>query len=153
MVDIGQRVRRIRREQDITQAGLASGAGMAKNSINKIERGHMNPSAESVARIAAVLGVPVGLLYEEPELVLPKVSAPTEDKEHIVPDEEHAPGLQQGLEAGLQHDLMADFAAGEEVLVVSKRQLGNMLVAVQRGQLSVEEAVSAVEQVQGMAGN
>jgi transcriptional regulator with XRE-family HTH domain len=77
MVKVGQWVRRIRRERELSQAALAARAGMAKNSINKIELGHMNPSSESVVRIAEALDVPVAALYaEEPELALPKASAP-----------------------------------------------------------------------------
>jgi transcriptional regulator with XRE-family HTH domain len=82
MVAVGRQVRRIRREQDLTQTDLGAAAGMARNTINKIERGHMNPSAESVARIAAALGVPVGTLYEQREPV-PLVGAPQAGREEL----------------------------------------------------------------------
>jgi transcriptional regulator with XRE-family HTH domain len=85
MVDLGRRVRRIRREQELSQSALATAAGMALNSVNRIEKGHMNPSAESVARIAAALGVPVGALYEELETTTTgKVSAPPETGQSLL---------------------------------------------------------------------
>jgi transcriptional regulator with XRE-family HTH domain len=96
MVDLGRRVRRIRREQELSQSALATAAGMALNSVNRIEKGHMNPSAESVARIAAALGVPVGALYEELETTTTgKVSAPPETGPASLTREQAAASLQR----------------------------------------------------------
>jgi transcriptional regulator with XRE-family HTH domain len=106
MVDVGRRVRRIRREQDLTQASLAAAAGMAKNSINKVERGHMNPSAESVVRIADALGVPVGALYEEREPAL----------------------LGEGLPGWATTSNVADFS--ERVSKLSAEELGRLAEAL-----------------------
>jgi len=69
---------------------------MALNSVNRIEKGHMNPSAESVARIAAALGVPVGALYEELETTTTgKVSAPPETGPASLTREQAAASLQR----------------------------------------------------------
>jgi transcriptional regulator with XRE-family HTH domain len=81
---VGRQVRRIRREQDMTQTELAREAGMATNTINRIERGHMNPSADSLARVASVLGVPVGELYKNQELVHPKAPAPPSGQRELI---------------------------------------------------------------------
>jgi transcriptional regulator with XRE-family HTH domain len=83
-VDIGQKIRRLRRARDITQAGLAKRAGMATNTVNRIEKGHMpRPSADSLAKIADALDIAIGELYEEEPLLAGKGSAPPDTGRHI----------------------------------------------------------------------
>jgi transcriptional regulator with XRE-family HTH domain len=65
MLSIGERVRRLRREQDITQATLAKRAGLWTNTVNRVEKDHVVPSSETLAKIAHGLGVSVGELYPE----------------------------------------------------------------------------------------
>jgi putative transcriptional regulator len=48
---------------DLTQAGLAERAGVARKSINAIETGHMVPSTILALKLARVLGVTVEELF------------------------------------------------------------------------------------------
>jgi transcriptional regulator with XRE-family HTH domain len=118
MVNVGRWVRRIRRERELSQAALAERAGMAKNSINKIERGHMNPSSESVVRLANAMDVPVATLYaEEPELALPKSEAPP-------PQTLAVAGPADEDEYGSTPTLKENFVGAFWRLVEEKRALG-----------------------------
>lgn len=74
-MDIGPKLRQLRRERDVTQAELGRRANLAKNTISKIERGGMpRPSGDTLGRLADALAVPVGELYEPP-VPVPKGSA------------------------------------------------------------------------------
>jgi transcriptional regulator with XRE-family HTH domain len=57
MDDIGVRLRRTRRAQDVTLQQLAAQSGVAYQSINRIERGHTQPKIETVAKLATALNV------------------------------------------------------------------------------------------------
>ena len=54
---LGERVRKIRREKNITQEELAFRADLTFTYLNQIENGKRNPSIEAIARIAKGLGV------------------------------------------------------------------------------------------------
>lgn len=58
-VALGLAIRRLRLERDLTQEGLAHGAGITVGHLSKIERGHSNPTWETVVAVAEALGVPV----------------------------------------------------------------------------------------------
>ena len=62
-VEIGRRVRELRRRRGLTQAKLACGAGLNQGFISEIERGHRSPSYASLHALASALGVaPAALL-------------------------------------------------------------------------------------------
>jgi transcriptional regulator with XRE-family HTH domain len=71
---IGQIVRRSRRARDMTQSVLADRSGLTINTISRIEKGYMSPRAQTLAKIAAALDVPVGELY--PHALSAKDAAP-----------------------------------------------------------------------------
>ncbi len=56
---LGERIRKIRKEKDITQEELAWRAEMDFSFLNEIENGKGNPSIETIAKIAKGLGVKV----------------------------------------------------------------------------------------------
>jgi transcriptional regulator with XRE-family HTH domain len=56
-VALGQAIRRLRLERDLTQEALAHSAGITVGHLSKIERGVSNPTWETVAGIAKALGV------------------------------------------------------------------------------------------------
>ncbi|WP_312597793.1 helix-turn-helix transcriptional regulator [Brevundimonas sp.] len=62
---IGANIKRLRRERGLSQEALAGEAGLAMRHIGRIERGEGNPTVSMVARIANVLGVHPGALYDE----------------------------------------------------------------------------------------
>jgi transcriptional regulator with XRE-family HTH domain len=57
MEGLGPRLRRARRERDLTQQELAEQAGTTYQTINRIERGHTTPKVDTVAKLATALGV------------------------------------------------------------------------------------------------
>ncbi len=54
---IGLRLRKVRRDRDLTLQALAERAGMTYQAINRIERGHVSPKLETVGKLADALGV------------------------------------------------------------------------------------------------
>jgi transcriptional regulator with XRE-family HTH domain len=62
---IGPRLRHIRLEKGFTVEVLAAAAGLDKGFLSRLERGTKRPSVETVLRLSAALGVPVGLLFGE----------------------------------------------------------------------------------------
>jgi transcriptional regulator with XRE-family HTH domain len=69
-MDIGHRVRELRKEKGLTVRVLSGRTGLAENSISRIERGERMPSAASVEAIARGLGVEPGDLFTAEETVL-----------------------------------------------------------------------------------
>ena len=64
----GKRIRRVRRDQELSQRELAQRAGLSLNTVSLIERGRRTPGVDTLARIARALGVSPGELIEEPAL-------------------------------------------------------------------------------------
>jgi transcriptional regulator with XRE-family HTH domain len=64
---IGSRIRATRTAAGITQAALAEAAGVAANTVARIERGEQEPSALVLGRIAAALRVSADYLLGLPE--------------------------------------------------------------------------------------
>ncbi len=59
---LGERVRGLRRRQELTQSRLAAAAGLNQGYLSAIERNLRRPSAKAVRALAAALGVPEGVL-------------------------------------------------------------------------------------------
>lgn len=77
MAQVSDRVRRLRKEQGITQEEVARRAGLTLNSYGDIERGHVrDPHLSSLEAIAQALGVSVQELVSE-ELAVPLDEAPS----------------------------------------------------------------------------
>jgi XRE family transcriptional regulator, regulator of sulfur utilization len=65
---IGARVRRLRRERDVSLSALARDAGVGKATLSGLEDGSRgNPTIETLYAIAGRLGVPIGALLPEPQ--------------------------------------------------------------------------------------
>lgn len=62
---IGQRIQRIRAEQNITQFDLAVKCNLERTQIGRIERGEINTTIRMLKIIADVLGVKVNDLIGE----------------------------------------------------------------------------------------
>jgi transcriptional regulator with XRE-family HTH domain len=73
-MDLGQRVRELRKEQRFSQTELAIRAGVARNTLNRIENGHLMPTARVIEQLAEALDVAPGVLFEEPALPLGEAS-------------------------------------------------------------------------------
>ncbi len=60
------RIRDLRTERGLTQADLADRIGLTRQTVNAIEQGKYSPSLEAAFRIAAVLGQPIGTVFQYP---------------------------------------------------------------------------------------
>lgn len=61
------RIRQARLAAELTQRELADQLGYTVAAVQNWETAHRNPSADDAARIAEACGVPIGMLYGEPE--------------------------------------------------------------------------------------
>lgn len=60
---LGKRIRRIRKEQKLSQEELADKAGIHRTYMGKIERGESNPPVHTVEKIAKALKVSLNMLF------------------------------------------------------------------------------------------
>ncbi|MBK8703496.1 MAG: helix-turn-helix transcriptional regulator [Saprospiraceae bacterium] len=58
---LGETIRKRRKELSITQPHLAELAGISTNTLYKLERGQGNPSLEVLNKVAEVLGMELSL--------------------------------------------------------------------------------------------
>jgi len=66
-IKFGKRLRKIRRNKDLTQEQLAEQIGVSADFIGQIERGLRSPSFENLQRLSEVLEVKVEELFQFPE--------------------------------------------------------------------------------------
>lgn len=64
-VDVGARLREVRRARRRTLRQVADGAGISESFLSQIERGHSNASVATFRRIAVALGVRIGDLFDQ----------------------------------------------------------------------------------------
>jgi transcriptional regulator with XRE-family HTH domain len=64
---LADNLRALRLKQRLSQDVLADEAGVTQALVSAIERGRANPTVESLERLALVLGVRVGELFQESE--------------------------------------------------------------------------------------
>lgn len=57
LLRLGREIAKIRRSKALTQENLAAIAGLDRSYLSEIERGLVNPSLETLKRIADALGV------------------------------------------------------------------------------------------------
>ncbi|MBQ08602.1 MAG: hypothetical protein CMD96_02300 [Gammaproteobacteria bacterium] len=62
---IGQKIKRWRLEQNITQEQLALRLGLSQGYINQIENGKRSFSLETLQKVADALGIPVSAIFDE----------------------------------------------------------------------------------------
>lgn len=61
---LGDRLRGLRKEQNLTQAALAARAGIGNEFISRLEHGHGSPSLDTLGKLASALRVPISELFE-----------------------------------------------------------------------------------------
>jgi transcriptional regulator with XRE-family HTH domain len=62
-LDLGQRVRELRKAKSWTLEEAARSAGMARSTLSKIENGQMSPTYDALKKLAQGLGIPVPQLF------------------------------------------------------------------------------------------
>lgn len=60
---VGRRIRRLRKQKDMTQEKLAHEADIERSYMGYVERGQANPTLEKLSKIAKTLGVKIGDLF------------------------------------------------------------------------------------------
>lgn len=64
-MSVGENIRRIREEKELTQAYVAEQVGISQAMLCQIERGTKNPSLQTGKELANVLGCKIDSLLEE----------------------------------------------------------------------------------------
>ncbi len=67
MNEIGQMIRRVRKEHGLTQQELADLSGMAQSDISRVEGPNGNPSIQILQRLAAALEMKLSIEFVKPE--------------------------------------------------------------------------------------
>ncbi|WP_333656009.1 helix-turn-helix domain-containing protein [Dissulfurispira sp.] len=62
-IELGKRIRTLRKLKGMTQESLGEKAGISYKFIGEIERGEVNPSLNSLAQIAKALGIHVSEIF------------------------------------------------------------------------------------------
>jgi transcriptional regulator with XRE-family HTH domain len=65
MLYLGQKLRKLRKEQNLTQLDLAQQVGITNGQVSTIERGVSSPSLATLHRIARALNVPMHEFFED----------------------------------------------------------------------------------------
>lgn len=65
MLFLGQKLRKLRKEQNLTQLELAQQVGITNGQVSTIERGVSSPSLATLHRIARALNVPMNEFFED----------------------------------------------------------------------------------------
>ena len=65
MLFLGQKLRKVRKEQNLTQLELAQQVGITNGQVSTIERGVSSPSLATLHRIARALNVPMNEFFED----------------------------------------------------------------------------------------
>ena len=72
---LGKRIRTFRKLKALTQEELGERAGLSYKFVGEMERGKVNPSLDSLVRIANALGVKVGNLFPHEADIFPQFSS------------------------------------------------------------------------------
>src|SRR5271166_2290793 len=64
MATVGDRIREVREQLNMTQDALAAGAGLSKGFISEVENSKRNISAQNLLRVANVLSASVEYLLQ-----------------------------------------------------------------------------------------
>ncbi len=67
-LDLGQRVRGLRKDQGLTLEQAAKQAGLARSTLSKIENGQMSPTYDALKKLATGLDISVPQLFTPPSV-------------------------------------------------------------------------------------
>lgn len=62
-IDVGSRLRKLRKERDLSIRALARASGLSANAISVIERGLSSPSISTLHKITESLGIPITSIF------------------------------------------------------------------------------------------
>ena len=64
-IDIGSRIKLLRRQKGMTLRHLSEASGLSINAISRMENGQTSPTVSSVHRLAMALGIPIAAMFDE----------------------------------------------------------------------------------------
>ena len=64
-LDIGSRIKLLRRQKGMTLRHLSEASGLSINAISRIENGQASPTVSSVHRLAMALGIPIAAIFDD----------------------------------------------------------------------------------------
>ena len=153
-MSIGNRIRDLRWDRRLKQGELARRAGIAQNTLSRIELGETTPSVPTLKKIARGLSMDVSDLLEEP-VAAGKTEAPgtrpTQGGIGRDIDEITVAPPKSRLAAELAPEIdfsrvdLVESRAAADVLVVSRGALIGALEHVRDGVWSVEDAERVIE--------
>ncbi|HUP28126.1 MAG TPA: helix-turn-helix transcriptional regulator [Chloroflexia bacterium] len=73
---LGERLRELRTQKNITASDLARRSGLTKGFVSQVETGRSNPSLQSLQQLATALDVPLAELLTSPAAALPHPTPP-----------------------------------------------------------------------------
>lgn len=82
-MEIGQKIKHLRTENDYTLKQLAEKTGLSISFISDIENGRRNPSLDNLDKLSRALGVPVDILLKNPKGIANKTSPDKKDQDLI----------------------------------------------------------------------
>lgn len=98
---IGEKIKTLRQEQELSISELADKAGVAKSYLSSIERSiQTNPSIQFMEKVSQVLGVSVNDLLQEPT---------TEENAVEELDEEWLDIVRDAMESGVSKEQFLDY--------------------------------------------
>ena len=100
---VGERVRAMRREQDLTLDDLAGRSGVSRAMISKLERGEKNPTLVVAAKVAEGLGVSLSQLLG------------TEDKREVILVPRERRMAMRDPETGFERQLLSPSFGGRGI--------------------------------------
>lgn len=153
VVTLGAAIRDARKRLGLSVQALSERAGVSFGLVSQLERGLGNPSLQSLQRLAAALGMPVGYLLDEPAAALAVVA---KDTRHVMPADPGAPVEQRAV-----RELLTP--RGESMLQLIRstlppgfsneaspfRHIGTETVTVESGALIVAQGGRRVELAEG----
>ena len=64
-VEVGNRLRELRQERNMSMRALARASGLSANALSMIERGKTSPSVSTLYKLADAMGIPVTAFFRE----------------------------------------------------------------------------------------
>ncbi|MBL4805766.1 MAG: helix-turn-helix transcriptional regulator [Rhodobacteraceae bacterium] len=109
-LDLGERVRELRKARGWTLAQAAKGVGLARSTLSKIENGQMSPTFEAVRKLASGMDITVPQLFTPPKsdriMARRSITRGGTGKAHITATYEH-----EILAADISHKRMLPYQA------------------------------------------
>lgn len=73
LAEVGPRLRRVRKQRDMTLTALAAATGISKSTLSRLESGQRKPSLELLLPIAQAHRIPIDELVGAPEVGDPRI--------------------------------------------------------------------------------